>query len=333
MKKIFYSIIVTIILVMLWNDSYAFNRKRYTVCNNTGGAASYFQATFTGTGGNLGAVVIVDPCGWAPTITFTVGGTIACFAWGANCVASGACVTFDVYTTNGPLAFTAGYWASTSTPNFPGIGAITSGVNLSSIPILMLNSNCYLASGNQYRSSNPFCQYSLNSFFDVFGEITTCQPMPVSGSNTISTVMTIHGNSSSGSFSVNSPTIINLSFDYAEGNTKFYNTEMISLIIGGLPGGIMIRESPTLASTGRTSLTDDGGQYVADSFFDVFFEISIDGGQTWYPSQSPPTHLEFNDNIQTNIIPTLSQWGLIILGFVLICMGIFYIRKRRMLIS
>ncbi|MCX6231293.1 MAG: IPTL-CTERM sorting domain-containing protein [Bacteroidetes bacterium] len=36
---------------------------------------------------------------------------------------------------------------------------------------------------------------------------------------------------------------------------------------------------------------------------------------------------------QTAPVPTLSEWGLIILGFVLICLGIYYIRKRSISIS
>ncbi|MCX6231291.1 MAG: IPTL-CTERM sorting domain-containing protein [Bacteroidetes bacterium] len=35
----------------------------------------------------------------------------------------------------------------------------------------------------------------------------------------------------------------------------------------------------------------------------------------------------------TAAVPTLSEWGLIILGFVLICMGIYYIRRRSISIS
>jgi hypothetical protein len=51
---------------------------------------------------------------------------------------------------------------------------------------------------------------------------------------------------------------------------------------------ILIRESPTLASTGETTITDIGsGMYRIDSFFDVFTELSIDGGQTWIPGDSP----------------------------------------------
>ena len=49
----------------------------------------------------------------------------------------------------------------------------------------------------------------------------------------------------------------------------------------------MIRESPTLASVGQTTITDiGGGMYRIDSFFDVFTELSVDGGNSWIPSDS-----------------------------------------------
>jgi len=53
-------------------------------------------------------------------------------------------------------------------------------------------------------------------------------------------------------------------------------------------GGIMIRESPTKASRGECTLEDvvvsgggGGGGYMIDSFFDIFLEVSTDGGQRW----------------------------------------------------
>jgi hypothetical protein len=60
-------------------------------------------------------------------------------------------------------------------------------------------------------------------------------------------------------------------------------TEMLQLDIRGPQ--LMIRESPTLPSLGKTTIMDDGsGQYRIGSFFDVFVELSLDGGQTWLPS-------------------------------------------------
>lgn len=54
---------------------------------------------------------------------------------------------------------------------------------------------------------------------------------------------------------------------------------------------VMLRESPTAASTGQITLIDTCpacappfASYQVTSFFDVFAEISIDGGSTWTPS-------------------------------------------------
>src|SRR5438477_10706248 len=57
-------------------------------------------------------------------------------------------------------------------------------------------------------------------------------------------------------------------------------------------GPFMIRESPTLASTGQTTITDiGGGLYHIDSFFDVFTELSLDDGQSWIPGVQGPAHV------------------------------------------
>lgn len=69
--------------------------------------------------------------------------------------------------------------------------------------------------------------------------------------------------------------------------TGTFETELIQLSLqGGSPlGPIMIRESPTLVSSGRiTYSARSGGQFMVDSFFDVFTELSFDGGKVWYPS-------------------------------------------------
>ena len=74
------------------------------------------------------------------------------------------------------------------------------------------------------------------------------------------------------------------------GDTSYYDAELMQLDVAGLPQGVMIRESPTLASKGRLSITPHptGGNQV-DSFFDVFTELSADGGQTWTAASSAAT--------------------------------------------
>jgi hypothetical protein len=65
-----------------------------------------------------------------------------------------------------------------------------------------------------------------------------------------------------------------------------FDTEMTQLSVQ-LTDGSLIRESPTLASTGQTQISDAGnGLYRIDSFFDIFTELSLDGGNTWIPGSN-----------------------------------------------
>jgi hypothetical protein len=77
--------------------------------------------------------------------------------------------------------------------------------------------------------------------------------------------------------------------------TGTFNTEMLLMNLTGSSafGSYMIRESPTLPSLGQTSITNiGGGLYHIDSFFDVFTELSVDGGATWIPDSHGPAHVE-----------------------------------------
>ena len=54
---------------------------------------------------------------------------------------------------------------------------------------------------------------------------------------------------------------------------------------------IQIRESPPQPSQGQTSVTAlGGGLYQIDSFFDVFVELSVEGGP-FQPSLGPPSRM------------------------------------------
>lgn len=65
--------------------------------------------------------------------------------------------------------------------------------------------------------------------------------------------------------------------------TGTFQTEMLAMNLAG--GQLMLRESPTLPSLGQTTIQDlGGGLFQISSFFDVFTEISFDGGQSWIPS-------------------------------------------------
>ena len=98
----------------------------------------------------------------------------------------------------------------------------------------------------------------------------------------------------------------------------YYDTEMLQLDISGgsLPGNMRLRESPTLASTGKTAIAPaPGGGFVVSSFFDVFTELSLDDGATWSPSTSAPPHMKFVGTVPSNTLPpkdssyvSPSQW-------------------------
>jgi len=84
----------------------------------------------------------------------------------------------------------------------------------------------------------------------------------------------------------NANTTVRVEADGTAGPTRFFDTEMLQLDL--VAGPALIRESPSRPSLGRTSITDvGGGQFRIDSFFDVFTELSLDGGQTWHQSTDP----------------------------------------------
>lgn len=112
----------------------------------------------------------------------------------------------------------------------------------------------------------------------VNGQVTLNggSPVPVSGTGPVSVIVYGHGPAGS--------------------PTGTFQTEMLSMNLTTNLLGAMVRESPTLPSLGQTTITPiGGGLYHIDSFFDVFTELSLDGGQTWLPDSTGPTHVVLND--------------------------------------
>ena len=79
-----------------------------------------------------------------------------------------------------------------------------------------------------------------------------------------------------------------ITFNKAGRTTGSFDTEMVSMSLAGeVPGlgTVLVRESPSIASVGHTTIGDlDDGRFFVDSFFDVFTELSVDGGATWIPA-------------------------------------------------
>jgi hypothetical protein len=105
-----------------------------------------------------------------------------------------------------------------------------------------------------------------------------------------------------------------------------FPTEMLQLnLAGNTPlGPVMIRESPTLASTGQTRIDDLGnGSFRIDSFFDVFTELSLDGGQSWIPQSNGPSRVNLEEAVP-------EPGTLLLVGTVLLVLGAFPERVRQL---
>lgn len=92
----------------------------------------------------------------------------------------------------------------------------------------------------------------------------------------------------------------------ADGRVLLNEITSMNVCGGTLPTGMMIRESPTRASLGRTSVRTVPGGYQISSFFDIFIELSLDGGQTWHAARAPLC-LELADASAEHVFPPSSD--------------------------
>ena len=89
-------------------------------------------------------------------------------------------------------------------------------------------------------------------------------------------------------------TATTLVFNRIGNTTGTFSTELLSMSLSALTpfGSLLIRESPTQTSAGQTTITSlGGGQYQIGSYFDVFTELSLDGGATWIPDTTGPQRI------------------------------------------
>lgn len=98
-------------------------------------------------------------------------------------------------------------------------------------------------------------------------------------------------------------------------------TELLSMDLSGIsPLGLMrLRESPTRPSMGRILQRTAGVDFPADSFFDVFFDVSLDGGANWLPVDQPvrmeaviqaiPPILAYYQSAQPIAVPVVGPGG------------------------
>ena len=93
-----------------------------------------------------------------------------------------------------------------------------------------------------------------------------------------------------------------------DGTNKTISLEMLTMDIGGgtFPAGTEIRESPTLASNGQaaTEPSQVGNGRSVNVDFNLFLELTRNGGQTWIPA-SASIHLMFYQSTPTRDL----TWG------------------------
>ena len=96
-----------------------------------------------------------------------------------------------------------------------------------------------------------------------------------------------------------------------------FDIEIVSMDLSGpvipIPGttsNLEIRLSPTIPSVGWNTIADLGADdFAVDSFFDVFTELRVDGGD-WKPASGA---------VHMNLIPEPATLGLLLGGLVMIC--------------
>lgn len=123
----------------------------------------------------------------------------------------------------------------------------------------------------------PGHEVNLGSFFDVFAEF---EAPPTGGSSTgffdVFTEIRVDG----GPFV---PLSGKGTLVHRDSGLPYLEAEILSMSVSSSLGSpsLLMRESPTRPSLGQTKLTIAGRETRVDSFFDVFFDLSLDGGATW----------------------------------------------------
>jgi hypothetical protein len=113
--------------------------------------------------------------------------------------------------------------------------------------------------------------------------------------------------------------VTTIAYGKVSNTTGMFDTEIIEMSLTGDIGGIPVemRESPSLGSLGQTTIDDiGGGLYHIDSFFDVFTELSINGGPFDLQADEP-LHMELAR------LPEPATLSLLALG------GIAMLRRKR----
>ncbi len=179
--------------------------------------------------------------------------SIACLVLGASVSARSIVRSSDEYPPPGCL-----FVSSEPFPVAP--------VNFGSTQILSISMRNSISGNTLSMEDLGSASFTVDSFFDVFTEISIAGGPPVNVKLNGQVDMRV----------TRSP-------DTPQGaTTSTFDTEIVALSLTGDVGGtpILIQVSPVQPSQGQTTLTKLGaGNFAVDSFFDVFTELSVDGGR------------------------------------------------------
>jgi hypothetical protein len=219
-----------------------------------------------------------------------------------------------------------------------GLGMLAAGLACpSASATLITSSSDFPPIGGQYVSPQGFEAkylagvFQLTDFHFLGFTPTPTYPLPAAGSPMIATfASTVHFMLSIDGGTTFTPGSATASFAVEvarvgsglSGEPGVFDTEMLTLnIIGGtLPPLMRIRESPTLVSPGHTTVQGIG-PFQIDSFFDVFTELSLDGGQSFFPQENGSTRLDL-----TSVPDTGATFSLLLIPLALY--GISQLRTK-----
>jgi hypothetical protein len=192
---------------------------------------------------------------------------------------------------------------------------LVDGAGSPAIADVIRNSNClppvnsqYLAQIEQWVISGT--TYALSG--GIHSQFTNCTVPPGTDhfNSVISGNLSING-VSQGNVSGSATVSVNVN-----GGPNTFTTQMTQLDVGALNGNtnLRLRIDPTNPSTGMTTETPlGGGLFQISSFFDVFVDLSIDGGVTWTPPTNS-SHVTLVDSTPEPGTVLLIGLGLVVLG-------------------
>ena len=202
----------------------------------------------------------------------------------------------------------------------------------------VFTSNTLLPNGNYTSAPNVQTNFGTSGIVIRnldFGSFSNSTPLPALYNTDVLTTnaqatleVSIDGGNNFTPYTTPSNCLVNLHHTWDYGNTREIDIEMLGMDLSGgsLPPTVRFRESPTEQSLGTCEIDPPTPNYSVDSFFDIFYEVSLDGGVNWIPATTP-TRVQLHN--PTTSIPTMTEWGLIIFALLIVVVGSVFIFKRR----